>query len=98
MSPTGLEEAGVALSVATRVLNAIRKPFAAIARRLGGVDVEQEEYAIETRRLARDHDLQLCDELDECVNGVERIGPIIERGLSPDHPDAIEYGSEAPTA
>ncbi len=79
--------------LAARIARVFRKPFAALARRLGGVDVELEKYELESRRLARDHELQACVELDECVNRVEQIGVNIDRGLPSTHPDAIEYAA-----
>jgi len=75
------------------VLRLLRQPFAALARRLGGLDVERERYDIESQALARSHYLKECDALDACVDLVEKIGPRIERGLSPDHPDATDYAA-----
>ena len=71
----------------------LRKPFAGVARRLSGIDLDQERYDIESRTLARNHQLKECDDLDACVDTVEKIGPRIERGLSPDHPDASDYAA-----
>ncbi|MEK6225492.1 MAG: hypothetical protein AABM40_04270 [Chloroflexota bacterium] len=93
MSPTAIEEAGAAVGLGARILGWLRRPFAAVARRLGGVDVESEKYEIESRTLARSHQLKECDDLDACVDKVEKIGPRIERGLSPDHPDATDYAA-----
>ena len=80
MSPSGIEEASTALGLGAKILGTIRRPFAALAFRLAGLNEENERYRRESRRIGRDHELKVCDELDECVLRVEELGPLIYYG------------------
>jgi len=73
----------------------ILRPFVWLACKLAGIDAAEKRYELESRRLARDHELKACDELEECVRRVEALGPIVPQGMTiPNYTqNAAEYAA-----
>lgn len=80
MSPSPTGEIATGVNLAERALRFVRRPLVTLACWAAGINAAERFYELETRRLARDHELKVCDELDECVQRIEELGPLIWHG------------------